>query len=239
MTRQADVVENLRRESWREGRALQDSLLTDFGQRYKLATLPPPATIADELITDFLHAQLFYDPLGLDIFGQTELVGGVFVVTINSLIRKMPGIIDYEGVANVAKWHEIMHILKDAAVLGARLPLPFTGFSAPPALVCYRSAGQQPNADLRRREFIAEEAGREAAVSHHALARSAAFRRLAGMSGRIAGGTGWQLLAEAARDIGVNRTALVTQLQLEGRLHVAQEDGRSVLYIPPSLESPA
>jgi hypothetical protein len=238
MTRRADAVENLRRESWRLGRALRDSLLQDYCRRYRLATPPSPATIADELITDFLHARLYYDPLDANIFAQTELKDGIFVVTVNSQIKKMPGIIDHEGVANVAKWHEILHIHRDAALLAARRPLPFAGFSAPAALVCYRDVSGQPDAAMRRREFIAEEAGRAAAVSHRALLLSPAFQKLASMSGRVAGGQGWQLLAAAARDLGVNRSALVTQLRLEGRIHIHREGGRNLLEIQPSLGEP-
>ena len=81
------------------------------------------------------------------------------------------------------------------------------------------------------REFWAEEAGRAAAVSLPALSRSEAFvelgRLAADASGPVAGG--WPLLYQAAEDIGVNITALVNQLRLEGLLGVAEE--RRGIYV--------
>ena len=45
----------------------------------------------------------------------------------------------------------------------------------------------------------------------------------------------WRLLNEASIDIGVNSSALSKQLTLEGRIVIAKEDGRSLLYLQPSL----
>ncbi len=48
-------------------------------------------------------------------------------------------------------------------------------------------------------------------------------------------GERWALLYRAAEDIGVNRSALVKQLELEGQIVVQKEGGRQVIYPQPSL----
>ncbi len=52
MTRQAEYLDRLRRESWSEGRSLEEALLAEYCRRYRPAAAPPPAKIADQLITD-------------------------------------------------------------------------------------------------------------------------------------------------------------------------------------------
>ena len=49
----------------------------------------------------------------------------------------------------------------------------------------------------------------------------------------------WQLLNQAAADIGVNRSALVTQLEAEGRISVNTEGRRQVLRVQPMLDERA
>ena len=45
----------------------------------------------------------------------------------------------------------------------------------------------------------------------------------------------WPLLYQAADDIGVNITALVKQLELEGRIALVREGGRDLVYVQPKL----
>ncbi len=94
----------------------------------------------------------------------------------------------------------------------------------------------QPNSSSR--EFWAEEAGRAAAVSHDALERDKAFRALMALGsdyGPARNAERWRVLNQAAVDIGVNSSALSKQLILEGRIVIAKEGGRSLLYLQPSL----
>jgi hypothetical protein len=120
-----------------------------------------------------------------------------------------------------------LHLLKT----GDQEVLP--GFEAPPPIRCFRNPAVKLS-DGWRREFWAEEAGRAAAVWYPALARSDAFRhllKLGGSGGGVSNADGWQLLYEAARDIGVNSSALVTQLTLEGLIAIERRDGRNVLHV--------
>ena len=129
---------------------------------------------------------------------------------------------------------------------GPQLSLP--GLGPPPKIVCHRGFAtmkrptRTPQIGTRRdeslREFWAEEAGRAAAVSYEALARSEAFRafiRLRQVGSVAANGERWRLLFRAAEDIGVNISALVKQLGLEGQIVVQKEGGRQVIHPQPSL----
>ena len=88
------------------------------------------------------------------------------------------------------------------------------------------------------REFWAEEAGRAAAVSQQALSLSPAFRNFVVLAPRVGPGLNgekWRLLNLAAADIGVNISALVKQLQLEGRISLEKENGKTLIYGQPTL----
>jgi hypothetical protein len=231
----SDPVQRLRQEAWAFGRDLRDRLLREYQQAYGVEIPPPPAIIIDELLTDFLGADLRYDPLTRGPFAQTQWLDGRPVVTINTLTKDMQGVKDADGVENVGKWHEGIHVVRDMETLrpGPQPPLP--GFDLPATLVCYRKPETSPRThNMTSREFWAEEAGRAAAVCFAALGRSKAFRALIGPR-RRSNAEMWRLLYEAAWDIGVNRSALVTQLGREGRIVVQEENGRKVLYIQASL----
>ena len=75
----------LRQEAWAFGRQLRDDLIEQYRQEYAVAVPPPPALIIDELLTDFLQAELRYDPLPMDRFAQTDWPNGRAVVTVNTL----------------------------------------------------------------------------------------------------------------------------------------------------------
>jgi hypothetical protein len=146
------------------------------------------------------------------------------------------GVKDEQGVQNVAKFHEAVHVVRDLPELKPSPQLFMVEFGTPAKIVCHRrpstrsSSGDTSRSGSggngSRREFWAEEAGRAAAVSYAALARSDAFQafiRLRQSSGTEANGERWQLLNLAAEYIGVNRSALVRQLQLEGQIVIQQE----------------
>jgi hypothetical protein len=214
---------------------LSDRLLADFQREY--GTVLPPALIADELITDFLGAKLRFDPLPTDRFAQTQLVNGDIVVTVNTLTEDIDGVKDSAGVMNVAKWHEIIHVVDDADELtgsGGTLLLP--GFDEPAPVICLRGGPQSSRpGGFQAREFWAEEAGRAAAVSLPALRRTDAFQSFLSLANRNAGNAtaGWSALYGSAEAIGVNISALVKQLRLEGLL-VLREGSRE-LFVPTRL----
>jgi hypothetical protein len=238
MSRRAEYVRQRRRQAWAYGREVRDGLLVRYCEAYGISVAPPPALIIDELLTDFLHVKLHYDPLNTDVFAQTGLQDGVPVVTVNSLTGSIPGVRDGPGVQNVGKWHEAIHVVDDLDTLrpGASVALP--GFDVPRKIVCYRSGESRGNREAAAREFWAEEAGRAAAVSFEALARSTAFQTLFKAAPKDSGpvAQGFPLLYEAAEDIGVNITALVKQLTLEGLIVITKESGRATVCIQPRLE---
>ena len=233
----ASWVDRQRTEAWAQGRALSDRLLTEYCDRYDLKIPPPPASIIDELLTEHLNARLAFDPLPLDRFAETSMRDGVIWVTINSETAKIDGVKDAEGVQNVAKWHEAIHVVDHRDVLrDASSQLALDGFAPGPPIVCYRSGGPKTkpaSQDERAREFWAEEAGRAAAVSISALKRIAPFQELMdlGRTSRGAVRAGWPLLYKSAEAISVNPTALKTQLSLEG--YIVIEGGQ--VFVQPDM----
>ncbi len=238
MSRRAEYVRQRRRQAWAYGREVRESLLIRYCEEYGLTVAPPPALIIDELLTDFLNVKLYYDPLDMNVFAQTELRDDTPLVTVNSLAGSIPGVRDGPGVQNVGKWHEVIHIADDLNTLRAGASSALPGFEVPPRIVCYRSGGARRNPEAAAREFWAEEAGRAAAVSFEALARTEAFQALCQAASKSSGpvARGFPLLYDAAEDIGVNVTALVKQLTLEGWIVAAKESGRHVVYVQPRLK---
>lgn len=223
----------VRMKAWQFGRSERDDLVSRYRLEYGVEVPPPPAVIVDELMTDILGVRLRYDPLPDSVYAETTWEASGPIVTINTLTADIPNVKESHGVQNVGKWHELVHVLRDVNVLreGPQEALP--GFDLPARKVCFRGGA---GGDWHR-EFWAEEAGRAAAVCHISLSRSRAFNALT----RLATGTSysnsqaWALLREAATDIGVNTSALVRQLRLEGRLVIDERDGRQVVTLQATL----
>jgi hypothetical protein len=219
-TQRADFVAQRRQEAWAYGRELRDQLMRAYALAYSPSTLPPPAKIIDELLRDFLEVGLHYDPLPLSTFAKTEWRDYKAVVTVNSLTSEIRGVKDALGVQNVAKWHEAIHCHRDQGILRADQPMLLEGFAAPRVIACYRGGAQSWSPEHRAREFFAEEAGRAAAVSYFALSQTPSFQHLVREASRLENATAWRLLYKAAREIGVNVSAVVTQLKFEGWIQV-------------------
>lgn len=237
MAATADWARGVREEAWAFGRRLRDDLLGQYQREYGVAIPPPPAKIVDELLTDFLQAELHYLPLADDRFAETRWDNGKAVVRVNTLTASIPGVKDAEGVQNVAKWHEAVHVVHDLQALRVAPQALLPGFEGRHEIACYRTGRRSAPVTERHREFWAEEAGRAAAVSLPALARSDTFRRLPHVGLRCLGPSleAWPLLYQAAEDIGVNISALVRQLSLEDWIVVAKEEGRERVYVQPAL----
>jgi hypothetical protein len=242
------MIDPLRQEAWDYGRTLRNRLVAQYREEYGVADPPAPALIVDELLTDFMGASLRYDPLPLDTYAQTEWKDDGPVVTVNSLTGAIDGVKDEQGVQNVAKFHEVVHVDCDLPELKSGPQMALPNFGPPTRIVCHRrpstwnSWGGTPRTGAggngSRREFWAEEAGRAAAISYEALDHSDAFRafiRLRQSGGTVANNERWRLLYLAAEDIGVNISALVKQLDLEGQIVIQQEGGRRVIYPQPAF----
>ena len=225
-----------RRQAWSSGRALAARLVQEYRREYGLAEAPPPAIVVDELITDFLNAELHYDPLPLKIYAVTNWNGKNLVVTVNSLSAKIPGVKNPGGVDNVGKCHELIHLVDHASLLLTPNSGTLPGFEATPEFRCYRARRQFLTDYDQQREIWAEEAGRAFAVYPPALQNCEFFEDLIRLGQRLSVGESWRLLYRAADEIGVNPTALVKQLSLEGLVVVEQERGKQRLWVQPALE---
>jgi hypothetical protein len=225
-----NFVETKRREAWVEGRRLRDDLAARYCDRYDLTVAPPPALIIPELLTDFLGFRLEYRPLPRNVHAQTEWVAGETIITANS--NAPDNVKDRPGVEAVALWHEGVHGVFHGPSNTQQQPM-LDGFDAPARIICYR--GLQPLGVDVSREFVAEEAGRAAAVSYAHLRRSPWFERLLALAGKSPQAGAWRCLYGLAEDIHVNVSALVTQLQHESWIVVEGSGPGSTVFVQPSL----
>ena len=133
MSGRAEWLQRRRELAWEHGRQLRNRLLSEYSKTYTTCRVPPPAKIIDELLTDFVGAELRYDPLPSNVFAQTEWVSssGRPRVTVNSMTADIDGVRDAEGVQNVAKWHETLHVVDDLHIVRMDLQVPLSGFAAP------------------------------------------------------------------------------------------------------------
>ena len=234
-------VEARRVDAWVQGRALRDRLLAEYCERYRLATPPPPANVIDELLTEHLNVRLTFDPLPLDRFAETALRGGEICVTINSDTASIAGVKDVEGVQNVAKWHEAIHVVDHSSVLrDPSSQLLLDGFAPKPPIICYRSGAAQTKRTSQEevaREFWAEEAGRAAAVSLPALRRTQPFIELLERASRSDGPvrSAFPLLYQASEAIGVNISALIKQLQGERLIAIERNGSDNLVFVQSHL----
>ncbi len=226
-----------RREAWVHGRSTRDALLRQYEREYGVPA-PPPARIGPELVTDILGYGLAYLPLLLTTFGETTWESGRPQITMNSRTAEIPGVKDAEGVINVGIWHEIVHTDRDIAEVRIGQQGVFDGMRPNLTIACRRDqVTSRRSSEEARREFFAEEAGRAAAVSYPHLARVDAFREFFYRSQRrmASNREGWRLLYESAGAIGVNISALVKQLELDGYLTVERGAHRSILHVQPGM----
>lgn len=234
---QSRWTEARRREAWAHGRSMRDSLLRQYEREYGIPA-PPPATIGPELVTDMLGYGLAYLPLAINVYGETTWEDGRPQVTMNTRTGEIAGVKDAEGVTNVGIWHEIIHTDRDIAEVRVGAQGVFDGMLPNLAIACRRDqTTSRRSSEEARREFFAEEAGRAAAVSYPHLARTEAFREFFYRSQRrmASNAEGWGLLYAAARAIGVNISALVKQLELEGYIAVERSAQRSILHVQPGM----
>jgi hypothetical protein len=237
MVTRADFVSSQRRAAWDAGRDLALSLTDLYVKKYGLEVAPPPAKIVDELLTEFLGCELYRAPLGPKVFAQTEWIDGTALVTVNSDTAGIPGVKDALGVENVAKWHECIHVAEHGPVRnGTQAMLP--GLEADLRIVCRRGEQYDRATGTVEREFRAEEAGRAAAVSLYHLRASPWFERLQGLAGSRHRAQAWQCLYALAEELGVNISALVTQLQHEDWIVVEGTGAGSVVHVQPHLSAP-
>ena len=232
----ADFIQSQRAAAWAAGRSLRDDLLDRYSSKYRISEPPAPALIVGELITEFLGARLEYVVLPANVFAETEWMTCEKVVRLNSQTSRMSQVKDAAGVQRVAAWHECIH-LTDHAPGSERAGTMLPGFEAPNRFVCRRGEQVDKSSAQAAKEFWAEEAGRAAAISLLHLNQSEAFQELMVLGERLPNRLRWRRLYQAAEDIGVNISALVTQLQLEGLIHVESSGGSQVLRVQKPLIS--
>lgn len=241
MTAYNEFIRRRREEAWSLGIAHRENLVAHLMQQFRLKQRPLLKDAIDDLLVEIQRVRLRYDPLPDDAYAQTEAVNGRLEVTINSRIASMPNVKDVEGVIVVSKWHESGHVAwhfpettATAQLIGAP-PLPGFELSARRRIVC-RSIAPTPRFE-KEREFLAENAARAAAIDPHDLTRCDAYheyvRRVS--RGGDLGPSGWQILADIAGAIGVNRTVLTTYFEQRGWHQVIEEDGRRRLVASPQL----
>jgi hypothetical protein len=239
MTAWALELQQRREWCWNYGVQHREALLREYIARRGLTKRPFLAAVIDELIEDIQGARLTEAVLPLDRFAQTECRNGRIVVTINSRIPEIPGVLDVEGVAYVAKWHESIHIPRDFAPSPSLAPwqhplMSAAGRDNSQTIVC-RSTKLGATRRERDREFIAETAALAAAICGHDLEYSTDYQkfRWRAADGGDIGPIAWKLLAGAAEFIGVNRTVLVKYLELRGFVRVELYQGRRRLIAAP------
>lgn len=222
---------------WRVGVEHRERLMMQYMVMFGLTERPPIQNVYRELIEEIQGVRILDGALPMDRYAQTEIVRGRPVITINSLIGRMPGVKDEHGIAHVAAWHESIHIPVDVE---RREISPFTdltsgleGLTSSP-LLC--SASQASSGRWPLREQAIETAALAAAVADADLRRCSSylqFIRLAA-SGDDMGPAGWRLLGWISTAIGVNRTALLRYFEQHGICRFSAVDGKNRLIGIPT-----
>ncbi len=230
-----------RREAWHLGIEHREDLMRVFMTCRRLDRRPLLKDVTDELLEEVQGVRLRSEVLPLDVFAQSEVIGQRIEVSVNNRLNEMEGIRDTSGVAFVAKWHESIHVLRDLRPKGSadtQLRLGGLEDAIQRQIVCRRTgAGQALNVD--EREFFAENAGLAAAIAMPDLKLSPAFQEFTLLTERGGDITtpGWNLLAQSAADIGVNRAALFKYLNQLGLLLREQQTGKQHLIALAPLEN--
>jgi hypothetical protein len=240
MTSRGNWLDIKRARAQAFGIRLREDLVERYMNDHRLRERPFLKDVVDDLIEEVQGARLREEVLLTDRFAQTEAVGGRLIVTINTRIAEIEGMKDPAGVANVAKWHESVHIERDMDFFSShpkrfQPSLPGFGVQTPKLVVCRGILALTPQ--TADREFFAENAGVAAAIAGADLARCAPFlqfSRLATEGGDL-GSLGWSLLYKTAELIGVNITALSKYFQQRGLFRIEQEEGRRRVIAAPQL----
>lgn len=234
-------IETKRRQAWALGVQHRELLVAEYMAEFGLSERPLLKDIVDDVIEEIQRARLLEGVLPFDTFGQTEMVNGMPEVTINSRIAEMPGVKDASGVGYTTRWHESFHVANDLAI-GPTAPgtrqLTLGGLEQGPSrlIVCRSHAAGIPT--IAGQEFMAENAGIAAAIAYADLERSAAFQDFKLMLGRGSdlGGSGLNLLYQAAEFIGVNPSALIGYLEKKGIYNLVRQNGKTRLFANPQMD---
>ena len=231
-------IDRKRREAWALGVHHREQLVAKYMTVFGLQERPLLKDIVDDVIEVVQGARLIEGVLPLDTYGQSEMVNGSPEITINSRIAKMPGVKDASGVGYITRWHESVHVAYDLAVDSPTRQLTFPGLenSAPNLIVCRPNAIGGP--PYSRQEFIAENAGVAAAISHSDLEKCEAFQKFlrSVAEGGDLGGSGFNLLYQAAEYVGANPSALINYLEKKGYYSLVRKEGKTRMFGNPQLD---
>jgi hypothetical protein len=221
----------------------REHLMQIYMDRKGLTKRPMVNDVIDEMIEEIQGASLRSEALPLDRFAQTQNRKGRTIVTISNRIHQIPGVIDVDGVATVAKHHESIHVGRDMhpGALAAPWQVLRRGVGHSPVdegtVVC-RAQRLGQTTEERDREFIAELAGLASSIAGADLERCPLWREFQSIAadGRELKPHTIGLLRKTAAYIGVNRSALRKYLELRGLLRVEVRDGvRRVVIAPQHL----
>jgi hypothetical protein len=235
-------IERRRAAAMAYGITLREKLLGRFMRKYGYTERPFLKDVVDDLIEDEdgLYARLREEPLPLDRYAQSEVVGGRIVVSINSRVAEMPNVKHADGVVYVGKWHEAVHVdghlqVGEGAVADEPQQLPLFDATRSRLIVC-RGAGWQTHENPEW-ELTAENGGLAAAIAAADLLRCDSFLDLLDRIKRQSdlGGYGLRLLYDTASRIGVNPPALIRYLGRRGLCRLVRDDAGARLVADPKL----
>lgn len=223
---------------WRIGVEHRETLMADYRVRHPSRERPPLHLVYDALIEEIHEVRLLEAPLPMDRYAQTEVVKHRPVVTLNTLIDRMPGVKDADGIRHVGAWHEDFHVLTD--VERRELP-PLTSLTrgleveTSSLFPCYAIPGTEHRWSLH--EQAIEAAALAASIADADLVRCASYLKFLQLAaqGDDMGPAGWKLLRWIESAVGVNRTALRRYFEQHGLCRLDRRGGvtRLIGTAPP------
>jgi len=218
----ARQIEALRQYAWEFGVQHREGLVAKYIQQMGLLERPMLKDIAVDLIEEVQQARVLFEVLPMDTYGQTEKFNGRVVVSVNSRIREMEGVLDANGVAQVTTWHESIHVARDMGhgvnrEYSEQLSLFGDEPIKPRLIVCRRHTSNGTSFD--HAEFFAEHAARAAAIAGPDLLLVDEFEDFEHLADR-ADEVPWSLLYRIATGVGVNRNAFVRYFEHLGLIRI-------------------
>jgi hypothetical protein len=198
--------------------------------RRQLTRRPLLKDVWRALIEDVQDVRVIDGPLPMDRYAQTEVTAsGHPLITINTLIGRMPLVKHPERIRLVAGLHESMHIPADVERRDlpplSDLPSGLEVSTSSP-LLC--AATSEASDSWTLREQAIEAAALAASVPDFDLKQGSAYLNFLQYCswGGDPDGIGWRLLCQVSASIGVNVTALARYFEQHGLCRRVMRAGR-------------